>query len=66
MKYKVKVAVITALIVTSYMSFLLVVVNTGFVKNFILVWFTNWLIAFLLATPSLLFIAPLIKKKVKN
>lgn len=66
MKHIVKVAVITALIVTSYMSFILAIVNVGFNKNFILIWLTNWLTAFLLAIPSLLIIAPFIKKKLKK
>ncbi len=66
MKNKTKVAILTAFIVTSYISFTLVMINIGFVKNLFLIWLKNWMIAFLLAIPSLLFIAPYIKKRIEN
>lgn len=66
MKAKVKVAILTAFIVTSYMSLILVLVNIGFTKNFVLIWLRSWFTAFIIATPSLLFIAPIIKKNIKK
>ncbi|CCG53605.1 Transmembrane protein of unknown function [Flavobacterium indicum GPTSA100-9 = DSM 17447] len=64
-KSALKFAFIMALIVTSYISFILVSVNAGFNNNFIFIWLRSWFIAFLLAFPSLLFVAPLVRKKLK-
>lgn len=63
---KVKIAILTAFTVTSYMSFILVLVNIGFTNNFILIWLRSWFTAFIIATPSLLFIAPIIKKYISK
>jgi|GEM_PF-1421388 len=52
---------IIAIVVTSYISFFLVALNAGFTENFVAVWLRSWSIAFLLAVPSLLFVAPRIK-----
>jgi hypothetical protein len=60
---KIKLAVAIAFVVTSYITFTLVAVNVGFVNSFVFIWLRSWLIAFLLALPSLLFIAPFIKRK---
>jgi len=49
----IKFSLIMAFIVTSYISFTLVFINIGFGGDFV----------FLLATPSLLIVAPLIRKK---
>ncbi len=51
-----------AFIVTSYISFILVAVNAGFNNNFVELWLRSWLIAYLLAIPSLLFLPPYIRK----
>jgi predicted membrane channel-forming protein YqfA (hemolysin III family) len=56
-------ALITGLIVTSYITFTLVAVNIGFENHFLLIWLRSWLIAYILAVPSLLFVAPFIRKK---
>ena len=64
-KANLKFAVVTGIIVTSYITFTLVAVNTGFKSVFIYIWLRSWFIAFLLAVPSLLFVAPLILKKNK-
>jgi len=58
-----KFAVITGLMVTSYISFTLVAINAGFNSNFVFIWLRSWFIAFVLAFPSLLFVAPFIRKK---
>ena len=59
-----KFSLIMAFMVTSYISFTLVIVNVGFTSNFIFIWLRSWLIAFVLATPSLLLVAPLIRDKI--
>ncbi|NOU39036.1 MAG: DUF2798 domain-containing protein [Ferruginibacter sp.] len=58
-------AFVMAIIVTSYISFILVAVNAGFHNNFIFIWLRSWLIAFVIAFFSLLFVAPVIRKKLK-
>lgn len=58
-----KLSIITALIVTSYMTFIIVAVNIGFISDFIFMWVRSWIIAFLIATPSIHLLAPYIKKK---
>nr|WP_315166422.1 DUF2798 domain-containing protein [uncultured Flavobacterium sp.] len=58
-----KLSIITALIVTSYMTFIIVAVNIGFVSDFIFMWLRSWFIAFFIATPSIHIIAPYIKEK---
>lgn len=61
-----KFSLIMAFMVTSYISFILVIVNVGFTSNFIFIWLRSWLIAFVLATPSLLLVAPLIRDKIEK
>ena len=51
-----------AFVVTSYISFALVALNVGFSGDFLLIWLRSWLLAFLLVIPSLLFVAPSIKR----
>jgi len=62
-KSDIKPVSITALIVTSYISFILVVINAGMKDGFMILWLRSWFIAYVLAVPSLVFISPLIKKK---
>ncbi|MDX2173876.1 MAG: DUF2798 domain-containing protein [Bacteroidota bacterium] len=62
-KSTLKFALITGLIVTSYISFTLVAVNAGFTNKFVFIWLRSWLIAYMLVIPSLLFVVPFIRKK---
>jgi len=62
-KAHLKFALITGLVVTSYITFTLVAVNVGFKNDFIFKWVRSWLIAYMLVVPSLLFVAPFIRKK---
>ena len=57
-----KFALITGLVVTSYITFTLVAINIGFGHNFLMKWFRSWLIAYVLVVPSLLFVGPFIRK----
>ena len=57
-----KLAMVSALIVTSYVTFTLVVFNLGFTDGFLVKWLFNWIIAYVLVVPSLLFVAPVIKR----
>jgi len=62
-KLNLKFAFTMAFIVTSYISFILVAINAGFDDGFMILWLRSWLIAYLLAVPSLLFLSPIIRKK---
>lgn len=64
-KNNIKFAFAMAIVVTSYISFALVAVNAGFNNNFIFIWLRSWLIAFVIAFVSLLFVAPIVRKKLK-
>ena len=63
LKVHLKFALITGLVVISYVTFTLVAVNVGFKNDFIFKWVRSWLIAYMLVVPSLLFVAPFIRKK---
>ncbi len=65
MNSKFKFALVMAFIVTSYISFILVSINAGFREGFLLLWLRSWCIAYILAVPSLIFIPPFIKQKLK-
>lgn len=64
-KSTLKFAFTMAFIVTSYISFILVAVNAGFDTGFIVLWLRSWIIAYLLAIPSLIFLPPYIRKILK-
>jgi Protein of unknown function (DUF2798) len=64
-KNNIKFAFAMAIIVTSYISFILVAVNAGFNDGFIFIWMRSWLIAFFIAFLSLVFVAPFVRKKLK-
>lgn len=65
-KANLKFALITGLVVTSYITFTLVSVNLGFKPDFVFVWLRSWLIAYILVVPSLLFVGPFIRKKLES
>ena len=65
-KANLKFALVTGLLVTSYITFTLVSINLGFTRNFVFVWLRSWLIAYILAVPSLLFVGPFIRRKLEN
>lgn len=64
-KSTLKFAFVTGSFVTSYITFVLVAVNVGFIPNFVFIWLRSWLIAYSLVIPSLLFVAPTIRKLLK-
>lgn len=61
-KPNLKFALVMAFVVTSYVSFVVVVMNTGFGPKFLVIWLRSWLVAFSLVFLSLLFLAPRIRK----
>jgi len=60
-----KFAFTMAFIVTSYISFILVAFNAGFNTDFVIIWLRSWFIAYLLTIPSLLFLPPIVRRKLK-
>ena len=64
-KARIKFAFVMSLTVTCYISFTLVAVNLGFRDKFVMVWLRSWLIAFIIAFLSLLFVAPIVRKLLK-
>lgn len=70
MNLEIKVICLTAFIITSYMTFILVLINFGCTDDFVYIWIKSWFTAFSIALPSFLWIAPALKKiiisKVEN
>lgn len=64
MKKKIAFALIMGIITTGLISFILIAVNLGFTPNFFRAWLKSWLIAYLLAVPAILVIAPQIERLV--
>ena len=64
MKSKITFALIMGVITTGIISFTLISVNIGFKANFLKIWFKSWGIAYLVAIPTILIIAPCIQQLV--
>jgi hypothetical protein len=62
MKKKVAFALIMGVVTTGLISFILITVNLGFTPNFLMAWLRSWLIAYLLAVPAILVIAPQVER----
>jgi Protein of unknown function (DUF2798) len=59
---EIKFAATMSLVTTFFVTLVLVSVNLGFTKTFIVVWLRSWLIAFIMVGLSILFVAPVIRK----
>lgn len=66
MKKRLAFSFIMGTIATCIISFTLVGVNVGFNDLFFTVWLRSWLIAFCVAIPLLLFVAPQVQKMVSR
>lgn len=64
MNNKIAFALIMGVITTGIISFTLILVNIGFKPNFLTIWFKSWGIAYLVAIPTILIIAPRIQQLV--
>ena len=64
MKKKFAFAVIMGVVTTGIISFTVISVNIGFKPNFLKIWFKSWGLAYLVALPTILIIAPLIQSLV--
>jgi hypothetical protein len=61
MKNKIAFAMIMGVVTTGIISFTLISVNIGFVDRFLKIWLKSWGIAYLVAIPAILIIAPRIQ-----
>ncbi len=57
---------LTAMLVTSYISFALVAINAGFTQDFLVIWLRSWFIAFVMAVPSLIYVGSFVRNKVER
>jgi len=65
MKKKIAFAMVMGVITTGIISFVLITTNIGFVPQFIAVWLRSWLLAYVIAIPAILIIAPRVEKFVE-
>ncbi len=66
MKQKIAFAVIMGLINTGIISLVLVSLNIGFTKGFLLAWLSSWIIAFVIVIPGILFFSPIVQAFVER
>lgn len=65
MKQKVAFAMIMGIVTTGIISFTLISVNLGFNERFFAMWMRSWGMAYLVAIPAILIIAPQIERLVR-
>jgi hypothetical protein len=64
MKNRIAFAMIMGVITTGIISFTLIAVNIGFTNNFLKTWLRSWGLAYLVAIPAILIIAPFVQNMV--
>lgn len=63
-KKKIAFAMIMGIVTTCIISFLLISINVGFTENFLKIWIKSWMLAYAIAIPAILLIAPRIERLV--
>lgn len=53
-----------ALFMSFWMSAVISFINVGWIENFVYIWLHAWWIAFVVAFPSVIFVAPMVRKVV--
>jgi Protein of unknown function (DUF2798) len=66
MKKKIAFAIIMGVVTTGIISFTLIAVNVGFVPKFVAIWLRSWVMAYVIAIPAILIIAPGIEQLVNR
>jgi hypothetical protein len=61
MKNKIAFALIMGIITTGVISFTVILVNIGFKPKILQIWFKSWGLAYIVAIPTILIIAPRIQ-----
>lgn len=64
MKQKIAFALLMGIVTTGIISFTLISVNLGFTDKFTKIWLKSWAMAYVVAIPAILVIAPQIEKLV--
>jgi len=64
MKQKIAFALLMGIVTTGIISFTLISVNLGFTDKFTQIWLRSWAMAYAVAIPAILIIAPQIEKLV--
>lgn len=64
MKNKIAFSLIIGIATTGIISFTVILVNIGFKPNFLKIWIKSWGLEYVVAVPTILLIAPHIKKLV--
>ncbi len=62
MKKKIAFALLMGVVTSGIISCVLISINVGFVSNFLMIWLKSWAIAYCIAIPAVLIIAPQIQK----
>jgi hypothetical protein len=65
-KFEIVFALLMSSITTFFVTLVLVSINLGFTDNFLTVWLRSWLIATVMVSLSILFVAPQIRKLLLN
>ena len=66
MKKKVAFATIMGAVTTGIISFTLIAINAGLTDQFLGIWFRSWIVAYVVAVPAILLIAPRVQMLVDN
>lgn len=64
MKRKIAFALLMGMVTTGIISFTVIVFNVGMVPGLLLIWLKSWLIAYVIAVPLILIVAPRVEKLV--
>lgn len=65
-KKKLAFAFLMAMVTTGIVTFVVIVVNIGLNDQFFKIWLRSWAIAYIVAVPAILIIAPQIEKLVNK
>lgn len=65
MKQKLAFALLMGIVTTGIISFTLVSINVGFVERFLAIWLRSWAVAYVVAIPCILLIAPRVQNLVE-
>jgi Protein of unknown function (DUF2798) len=65
-KFEIVFALLMSSITTFFVTLVLVSINLGFTDKFVIVWLRSWLIATVMVSLSILFVAPQIRKLLLN
>lgn len=62
MKQKLFFAMLMAVVTTGIISFTLLTINLGWIKDFVWIWMRSWAISYLIALPLILLLSPKVQR----